>query len=238
MSNPATIAELAITMPRAIPVLQRLRIDYCCSGSQTIEQACTTAGITPEKLIALVDAEPASGAARNWDDTTCTEIIRFVVDTHHAYTRQSVETLQWMSAKVANRHGEGHPELLTLARLVGQLCDDLLPHMMKEEQILFPYVEQLEAGDSAQPFFGTARNPIHMMMLEHETVGDLLKEMRSLTKDYLLPEGACTTFTAYFNLLQEFETDLHNHIHLENNILFPRSIALEENEPAMTGAGR
>ena len=224
----STVAELAIAMPRAIPVLQRLRIDYCCNGAQTIDEACATAGIHPEKLMELVDAEPASAVAQSWNDVSCTEIIRFVIDTHHAYTRQSVETLQWMSAKVANRHGEAHPELVKLARLVGELCDDLLPHMMKEEQILFPYVEQMEAGESPMPFFGTARNPIRMMMLEHETVGEKLVEMRSVTNDYALPEGACTTFTAYFNLLQELENDLHNHIHLENNILFPRSIELEE----------
>ena len=233
MTKPTTVAELAIEIPRSIPVLERLRMDYCCHGERSIQNACADAGITTEELMALIDLEPATAGVRNWDGFTLTEIIRFVNETHHAYTRQAAETLAWMSKKVADRHGESKPEVIKLARLVGQLIDDLLPHMMKEEQILFPYVQDLEdsiaAGDDAPAaFFGSARNPVRMMMLEHETVGELLVQIRATTSDFTLPEDACTTFTAYFSLLQELETDLHNHIHLENNILFPRCISLED----------
>lgn len=241
MTTTNTVAELAIAIPRSIPVLQRLKIDFCCNGGRTIQDACTAVGITGEELMDLISNEPAVADTRSWNDTSLTEIVRFVIDTHHAYTRQACETLQWMSAKVANRHGENHPELLTLAKLVAQSVDDLMPHMMKEEQILFPYIEQLDeasanGNEAPMPFFGTARNPVRMMMNEHEAVGELLAQMRELTNDYTLPEGACTTYTAYFNLLQELERDLHNHIHLENNILFPRTIELEEKAPkAMAG---
>jgi regulator of cell morphogenesis and NO signaling len=242
MTRPNTVAELAIAIPGSIPVFQRLKIDYCCHGDQSIQSACAAVGLTGQELMTLIDREPAPADVRNWDGSTLTEIIRFVNETHHAYTRQSAETLAWMSKKVANRHGENKPEVVKLAALVGQLIDDLLPHMMKEEQILFPYVQDLEGAiatghDSPQPFFGTARNPVRMMMLEHETVGELLVQIRAVTNDFTLPEDACTTFTAYYKLLQELETDLHNHIHVENNILFPRTIALEEAEMgAMAGA--
>jgi regulator of cell morphogenesis and NO signaling len=233
MSRPTTVAELAIAIPRSIPVLERLGMDYCCHGERSIQNACTDAGITTDELMTLIDVEPAAAGVRNWEGSTLTEIIRFVNETHHAYTRQAAETLAWMSKKVADKHGASKPEVVALARLVGQLVDDLLPHMMKEEQILFPYVQDLEdsiaAGDDAPAaFFGTARNPVRMMMLEHETVGELLVQIRAVTGNFTVPEDACTTFTAYFGLLQELETDLHNHIHLENNILFPRTIALED----------
>lgn len=242
MEKPNTVAELAIAMPVSIPVLQRLKIDYCCHGDQSVQQACNAAGMTADELMHLIEKEPAAGDVRSWDGVTLTEVVRFVIDTHHAYTRQSLETLQWMAAKVRDRHGAHHPELATLARLVAEATDDLIPHMMKEEQILFPYIEQIEEAqtngtDAPTPFFGTARNPVRMMMAEHETVGEKLAEMRSITEDYTLPEGACTTFTAYFNLLQDLERDLHNHIHLENNILFPRAIALEDEAPKAVRAG-
>jgi regulator of cell morphogenesis and NO signaling len=242
MQTPKTVAELAIAQPSSIPVFQRLNIDYCCHGDQSVDQACKAAGLSAGELMRLIEKEPVAADVRSWDGSSLTEVVRFVIDTHHAYTRQSLETLQWMSAKVRERHGAHHPELATLARLVAEAVDDLMPHMMKEEQILFPYIEQVEEArmngtDAPTPFFGTARNPVRMMMAEHETVGEKLAEMRSLTKDYTLPEGACTTFTAYFNLLQDLERDLHNHIHLENNILFPRAIALEDEAPKRAAAG-
>ena len=237
MSQPSTIAALAIAMPRSIAVFQRLKIDYCCHGDQAIQQACSGAGITTDELMALINAEPATAEVRKWDHARVTDIIAFINDTHHAYTRQSCETLQWMSAKVATRHGAHHPELVELSHFVAEIIDDLLPHMMKEEQVLFPYAMQLDRGETAYGCFGTARNPVRMMMLEHEAVGEKLDQMRGITSDYALPDDACTTYTAYFNLLQELERDLHNHIHLENNILFPRIIELEETVPAaMTGA--
>jgi regulator of cell morphogenesis and NO signaling len=239
MATPNTLAELAIAIPRSIAVFERLHIDYCCNGKRPIGQACSDASITVDELMMLIDAEPAAAEVRSWDGSTLTEMIAFINGTHHAYTRQACETLQWMSRKVATRHGDNEPHLVILAKLLGELIDDLLPHMMKEEQILFPYLEQLEeaiANDSErpQPFFGSARNPIRMMLSEHETVGEKLIEIRSATSNFALPEWACTTFTAYFNLLAELERDLHNHIHLENNILFPRGIELEESKtPAL-----
>ena len=239
MATANTVAELAVAIPRSIPVFERLQIDFCCNGKRPIAQACNEAGITVDELMTLIDAEPAAAATRNWDGTTLTELIRFINETHHVYTRQSCETLAWMSQKVATRHGDHDRNLITLATHVGQLIDDLMPHMMKEEQILFPYLEQLEAfvagsGAAPQGCFGSARNPIRMMLYEHDAVGEKLREIREVTSNYATPEWACTTFRAYFNLLQELEVDLHNHIHLENNVLFPRAIEMEEKSLMVT----
>jgi regulator of cell morphogenesis and NO signaling len=236
MQNTNTVAELAIAIPRSIPVLEKLHIDYCCRGTQPIDQACRRAGITAHELLSLINSEPAAAAeARSWDKTSLTTMIQFIIDTHHAYTRQTLQTLQGLAAKVRDRHGEHHPELIPLARLVGELMADLIPHMMKEEQIVFPYVSELESGDDVPPpFFGTVRNPIRMLMMEHEAAGEKVAEIRSVTSNFELPADACTSFTAFYNLLQELERDLHSHIHLENNVLFPRAAALEESALKVT----
>jgi regulator of cell morphogenesis and NO signaling len=229
MKNANTVAELAIAMPASIPVLEKLKIDYCCHGAQPIEQACSRAGVTTDQLLRLIDQQPSGGESRSWDGAPLMEIIRFILDTHHAYTRSTMETLLVLAEKVARKHGPQHPELLKIETLVGRLNDDLQPHMMKEEQILFPYLEQLESGgDVPSPPFGTVRNPIRMMMLEHEAVGEIAAEIRAASNDYALPAEACTSFTAFYRLLQDLELDLHRHIHLENNVLFPRAMALEE----------
>jgi regulator of cell morphogenesis and NO signaling len=228
MQNSNTVAELAIAMPAAIPVLERLKIDYCCHGNQPIEQACSRAGITPEQLVTLIQSEPAGGEERSWDAATLMEIVRFILSTHHAYTRSTLQTLGELAAKVSRKHGPHHPELMTIERLVAALTDDLMPHMMKEEQILFPYFEQLDRGGEVPlPFFGSVRNPIRLMMAEHDAAGEKMAEIRAASNDYSLPADACTSFTAFYKMLAAIEEDLHRHIHLENNVLFPRAIAME-----------
>jgi regulator of cell morphogenesis and NO signaling len=233
MQSPNTIAELALAMPRAIPVLERLRIDYCCHGSQSIQQACSRATITSDELLTLINSEPAGGEARSWEGAPLTDIIHFIVGTHHTYTRTTLQTLQGLGAKVRGVHGARHPELAALERLVHELTADLMPHMMKEEQILFPYLDQLESGDAPPPMFGTVKNPIRMMMLEHDAAGEKMAEIRAAAIDFTPPPDACTSFTAFYIMLGELEQDLHRHIHLENNILFPSAVTLEESLDAV-----
>ncbi|HEX7420675.1 MAG TPA: iron-sulfur cluster repair di-iron protein [Thermoanaerobaculia bacterium] len=231
MQNTNTVAELATAIPRAIPVLERLGIDYCCRGKQSIEEACRRSGVTAQELLLLIDSEASPGAAA--PDASLSELMGFIVATHHIFTRDSLATLQRLSKKVRDVHGANHPELVRVAVLVTDLSDELLPHMMKEEQVLFPYVTALEAaalaGDEPPvPFFGTVRNPIQMMMSEHEAAGEKIAEIRAATDDFALPAEACGSYRGLFDLLQELERDLHRHIHLENNILFPQAIAVEE----------
>jgi regulator of cell morphogenesis and NO signaling len=241
MTNTNTVADLALAIPRSIPVLERLRIDYCCHGGQPIEQACRDAGVTADELLKLIAQEPVGGEEQSWEGAPLTAVIRFIVETHHAYTRTTLGTLQTLATKVAQAHGQRHPELANVERLVHELTADLLPHMMKEEQILFPYVEEMEkaqiaGSEVAPPFFGTVRNPIRMMLAEHETVGEKLAEVRGETKDYAIPEDACTSFKAFYKLFVEFEQDIHRHIHIENNVLFPRVLTMEINALQATGA--
>jgi regulator of cell morphogenesis and NO signaling len=233
-TTPNTVAELATTFPQSIIVLERLGIDYCCNGKQTIAQACHGKGITTEELLALVSAAPRpSTEERAWDHEPMSDIISFITSTHHRYTRDAVAVLSSMATKVALVHGGNHDELRLVEMLVHSLSDDLLPHMLKEEQVLFPYINAVEVAsilgkEPPLPFFGTARNPVRMMMLEHETVGEKMKEIRNLTANYILPSEACMSYRLFFGKLQELEADLHRHIHLENNILFPRAIEAEE----------
>ena len=219
MSTPNTVADLVIAVPNAIPVLERLGIDYCCHGGQSIQQACNAASITSEELLQMIADAPAVTPERAWNGERIPEIIQFILDRHHVYTRAAVETLEPLADRVAKVHGANHPELIELKDLVNALAADLIPHMMKEEQILFPFL----LGET-EACFSRVAQPIRMMMLEHESVGELLLAIRKLTDDFALPPEACRSYTAYFALLQELEQDLHRHIHAENNVLFPKAL--------------
>ncbi len=226
-----TVAALVIANPGLIPALEKFGIDYCCGGAATIADACRRAGVRPEQLQALAgSAERPSG--RSWEKEPLTELLGFIVGTHHVYTREAIASLPPLAAKVRGRHGKAHPETRRVEALVQGLAADLAPHLMKEEQILFPFIASLEAVESgAEPppsCFGTVRNPIRMMMTEHDAAGALLKELRDVTSGYSAPADACTSFQALYSGLSQLEEDLHRHIHLENNILFPRAVRLEE----------
>lgn len=231
-ASKTTIGELALQVPNAIAVLEKWQIDYCCRGHRSIAEACATAGVSVSQL--LVEIGDGRGeAATDLERKNLREIQQYIVETHHNFTRDSLDTVRLLSEKVAHRHGPNHPEVIEVRDLVRQMSDDLLPHMLKEEQILFPYIDKLEdaavTGNPAPvPFFGTVRNPIQMMMNEHETVGDLLVLLRSVTNEYKLPADACLSYRALYERLAELEDDLHRHIHVENNLLFPRAEQLEE----------
>ena len=143
-----------------------------------------------------------------------------------------MDRISALAEKVSSKHGGNHPELLRVRTLFGQLCDDLRPHMFKEEMILFPYVKQMEQSVAAgrpMPYapFGTVGNPVRVMMSEHDTAGDILRELRATTADYAAPADACVSYQTLYRALEELEKDLHQHIHLENNVLFPRAVKLE-----------
>ena len=223
-----TIGQLALEEPKAIAVLEKLSIDYCCHGNRSVEEACKDAGIGVEELLREIGSTPADPGVRDWSASSLTELQQFIVDTHHVFTRDMLAILPQLASKVADRHGANHPEVSRVLTLVQQLVADLMPHMMKEEQILFPYVEQMEAGDAEPPFFGSVEMPIRMMMMEHDAAADLLVTLRTATNVYKLPGDACISFRALYERLQDLEQDLHRHIHLENNVLFPRAAELEK----------
>ena len=234
LNTTKTVREVALETPVATRVFERLKIDYCCGGGKQLDEACAAAGVTLNELSTMLEEAGASrnGAARDFSTASLAELIRHIVDTHHVYTREESARIQSLLAKVCAKHGENHPELFDVATLFRKLDADLQPHLFKEEQVLFPYVLRLEAaaeGKTPRPFapFGTVNNPVRMMMYEHDTAGDLLREIRSAARDFKLPEGACMSFRALYDALEAFERDLHQHIHLENNVLFPRAVELE-----------
>ena len=231
-----TVREIALEMPMTTRVFEEFKIDYCCHGNTLFDEACRNVGANPDAVMQKIDGVLEVSDDKEFDwlaDSTLCELIEYILDKHHTYTRQEIEQLTPLMAKVASRHGEHNPYLLELQQVFQKICDDLGPHMMKEEMVLFPYIQELETNLSKQicgssPPFGTILNPVRMMRMEHEEVGELLSKMRTISNDYTLPDGACPSFTALYHRMAEFERDLHQHIHLENNLLFPRAIELEQ----------
>jgi regulator of cell morphogenesis and NO signaling len=210
-------------------------IDFCCGGNKTISEACDDAGIDAATLIRQLEkkalhADPESAFI---DGLEPDELIDYIVKRHHTYVRNSIPFLQENLIKICRKHGEHHPEVFEISELFDESAGDLTMHMQKEELILFPFIKKLvrakrdktPAGGSA---FGTVANPIAMMVSEHETEGRRFEKIAGLSHNYSIPEDACATYEVTLQQLKDFENDLHRHIHLENNILFPKAIELEK----------
>lgn len=231
-----TVREIAIEVPGATRVFEKMGIDYCCGGAQPITEACHASGITVEELSRSLDLLEATSQTAveltDWKAESLTSLINHIVSKHHSFTREEMEGIEPLLEKVRSVYGETRPELLQVQALFAELKRELLLHMKKEENILFPYITQMEAaiskGMSAPaPMFGTVRNPVRMMMSEHDGAGDVLRRIRQLTGDFNPPADACVSYQTLYRRLEELEQDLHQHIHLENNILFPGAIGME-----------
>ena len=229
-----TVRDVANELPQSTRLFEKLKIDYCCGGNQTLAEGCTSAGVDVYAVIQML-AEATQQKSEDVVDFTSAslpQLITHIVDTHHVFTKSEMDRLQLLADKVLAAHGGNHPELVHLDELLTRLCADLKPHMFKEEHVLFPYIFALaKAADQqgAVPFapFGTVNNPIRMMMREHDTAGEILRELRKLTFDYKVPADACISYQTLYQALENFEKDLHQHIHLENNILFPKALDVE-----------
>ena len=235
-----TVGEIAIKSVAAVRVFEKKGIDYCCGGRQSLAQACEQRGVDPDDLIAEITAAEGapSSAVRDWQSASLTELIGHILDTHHKYLSSELPPLTARMATVLGAHQASHgPLLQQLSAILAAMREELEMHMQKEETVLFPFVERLEEAAAAElapphPLFGSVANPIRMMEHEHETVGRALEQMRRITLSFSPPPDACNTFRALYAGLEALERDLHLHIHLENNILFPRAVSLEK------GAGR
>jgi len=226
-----TVGELVADDFRTAAVFEQFGIDFCCSGRRTLAEACRAAAADPVSVVralsALAPAIDADEAAR-WP---IPRLIDVIVATHHAYVRAAMPAITRHLAKLVEVHGSRHPELARVAAYFQQVVADLSQHMVKEEQVLFPYVRELaDAGETCgrtQSPFGTVANPIRMMEREHQEVGDALRLIRELTRGYAAPDDGCTTYAVTMAELLEFERDLHRHVHLENNVLFPAALRIE-----------
>ena len=233
--RPATVGELAASDIRKAEVFRKFGLDFCCGGNKTLAEACQEQGISAMEVeSAMSELEnteaPASQDFNNWELDFLAD---YIVNTHHRYVNDTLPILNEISAKVASVHGVAHPEVVEIANLFKGVENELLSHMPKEEQILFPYIKEMVTAkrDTQAPppaAFGSIENPIRMMEAEHTSTGDNMKKIRELSGNFVPPEDACASYTYLYNKLEEFEKDLHQHIHLENNILFPKSIKLEK----------
>jgi regulator of cell morphogenesis and NO signaling len=228
-----TVGQLVTDRPARSRVFGKLGIDFCCGGKKSLDEACRNKGLDPETVLQVILASEQEGDSdKNMVDAaqmTMTQLCDHIEATHHAYLREEFPRLTQMIAKVAAVHGERHPWMKQVHSVFTALIEELAQHMMKEEQILFPIIRKLEAGDVAAAGHcgGTISNPIRMMEHEHDNAGDALKQLHKLTDGYTPPANACNTFRAALDGLSEIENDLHQHIHKENNILFPRELAME-----------
>ena len=230
-----TIRDIAVELPQTTRVFESFKIDYCCGGRKMFLDACRNAGADPERVLEGLSKVLSAGDETNAAtllSAPLTGLIDHILDKHHVFTHYELQNLPPLMEKVARVHGENHAELLELRDLFTKLTDDLSMHLYKEEHVLFPYIKDLDSAVANKttvrfPPFGTVRHPVQMMMAEHDIAGDILKEMRRVSNDYAIPEGACPSYAGLYNRFEALERDLHQHIHLENNVLFPRAAELE-----------
>src|SRR5437763_943592 len=198
-----TVRELAVCEPTATRIFEKLKIDYCCGGGKTLDAACAVAGVRTEDVWQLLEeakkSQAVSGNAIDFQTASLTELVSYILNKHHVFTKEEMARLDALTEKVCSVHGQNHPELLRVKSLFKSLCEDLKPHMFKEEQVLFPYIIRMEAAASRQqalmrPPFVTVRNPVRIMMSEHDTAGDLLRELRAETSNYTTPPDACISY--------------------------------------------
>lgn len=224
-----TVGELVKQNPAYARVFEQFRIDYCCGGGKPLAQACAARGVEPQVVTDALNAVAAPAQAeRNWSDASMTDLANHIEDTHHAYLKSELPRLDHLVCKVATRHGDSKSYLVELRDTFLAFRDELMLHMAKEERILFPLCRKLESAGEPQQFHcGSVRNPIAVMIREHDDAGTALARMRALTDDFTPPTDACNTFRALYESLARLEQDMHRHIHKENSILFPRAVDVE-----------
>jgi regulator of cell morphogenesis and NO signaling len=235
ISTATSVRELTLEFPNATRVFEKLGIDYCCGGNKSLEEACASANLSAAEILkSLAPADPAAVSAekRNWQTELLADLVAHIIAKHHKYTREEITRLGSLFDKVCSVHGKNHPELVQIRDIFQGLAKELNLHMMKEEMMLFPYIVRMEEAIVEKapvlpPPFGTVQNPVAMMEHEHDSAGQALRAMRAGSAGFAPPEDACISYRTLYQALRDFEADLHEHIHLENNILFPRAIEME-----------
>ena len=226
------VGDWAAEYPQTARLFEQLQIDYCCGGDNTLAQACEEQGLDAGEVVAKLNqaaVEPIETSQKRWSDESAVEICNHIFQTHHAYLRRELPRLADLLDKVVAAHADTHPELHELRGVFNELRAELEPHMAKEEQILFPAIQRLEQSDTCPSFpFGSVANPMRVMEDDHDAAGIALGSLHRLTDGYRVPDDACNTWRVLLDGLRRLEADLHQHIHLENNILFPMARQLEE----------
>lgn len=224
--NKLTVGEIVANDFRASSIFKNAGIDFCCGGKQSLEEACVEKGLNKDELVTELknlEQEPVNQSI-NFKEWEPGFLCDYIVNTHHTFVVKNLPELVFYTDKIASVHGEHHPELIEVANLFNKINDELVVHMKSEEEILFPAIKEMMSTGSP-----TAKkiivNEITRMLGEHDLAGKAMDEINRITKSYLVPEDGCATYRVAFKLLQQFEDDLHVHIHLENNLLFPKALA-------------
>lgn len=234
LSTETTVKDIALSNPRARQILEDAGIDYCCGGARALGEACLKANVPEAEILEQLrqNSEQVAPSESRWVSMPLAELTKHIRERHHQYVRDSIPRLRALLAKIREKHGSNHRELHEIEKLFADIAREILMHMQKEEQILFPFIDSLEravnSGEPVEPpFFQSVRNPIHSMMKDHDSAGELMRQIRTMSGGFKAPSDACTSYQATYQGLEEFEEDLHLHVHLENNILFPRAVQLE-----------
>lgn len=231
ISAKSIVGELVAEDYRTATVFKHNKIDFCCKGNRTIGEVCQKAQLDTAQLIddlkkSTQKTDNAITDFKSWDIDLLAD---YIEKKHHRYVEKKIPELKAYLNKIVKVHGQRHPELIEIEQLFTASAHDLLSHMQKEERILFPYIRAIASGEPLRrPPFGTVQNPVEMMKHEHDNEGERFRKIAELSDNYTPPADACTTYKVAFAMLKEYEEDLHLHIHLENNILFPRAVEVEK----------
>lgn len=235
LSPGETVGEIAAADMRKAEVFRKYGIDFCCGGKKSLQEAAREKGLDPFMLRSELEdcSRKDSEPVQNYNEWDPGFLADYIVQKHHRYVSRQIPVLTELAQKTTQAHSDKHSELKDVNALLNTLLSELESHMQKEERVLFPYIKQLQAcrdlGTAPEkPVFETVEMPINIMEMEHESAGELFADIRLLSRDYTIPEDACNTYRYFYTALAEFEADLNTHIHLENNILFPKSVRMEK----------
>lgn len=234
-----TVRDLAVENPQAVRVFEKFKIDYCCGGHISFEEACRNTGVEMNQVSEMLEKASNDSDQNDFSDTDFTKmslasLADYIVRKHHTFTRDENERITALLEKVCSVHGANHAELFDIQKIFVALRLELENHLLKEERMLFPYISLMESslnfGQTIPPApFGSTKNPVKVMVAEHDAAGEHLREIRRFSNHFAVPEDACITYQTLYGALENLEKDLHRHIHLENNILFPKAIEMEAN---------
>lgn len=232
-----TLASIVSGNHQTVPVLEKYHLDFCCKGKRTLAEACSEKGLTvdtvAEELLNRMQAEQTSTFP--FSSMNAEQLISYILIKHHFYVKQAMPTILSHLERVAQKHGDHFPYMVEVFGLFKEVSEEMTSHMQKEEMILFPRIKEIEAVSSIRQnrkfTEGYIAGPIQVMEMEHDQAGEILYKIRQLTNSYTPPADACTTFRVSLAELKEFEEDLHKHVHLENNLLFPLAEKLLANQP-------
>jgi len=241
-----TVREIAIKHPASLRVFENLGIDYCCGGKRPLQEACGQANVPIETVLQQLgdlDVSNVSPEEQRWTEAPLGNLTAHIVARHHRYVREEAPRVEALLEKVVSKHDEAHPELKPIQETFVALSQELSAHMMKEEQVLFPFLEKMElaartGGPAPIGCFESVEFPIARMLADHDDAGALTAKIRTLSGGYQAPAEACPTYRGLYHALEEFEHDLHHHVHLENNILFPRAVEMEQSLVEAAHAGQ